>query len=71
MVTASPLPPTVRDASALPVVTGRKWNVPASDISKQTVNPIRNVIENLVLTPNPDKPMIALSIGELVGCFPT
>nr|CAD7568267.1 unnamed protein product [Timema californicum] len=42
-----------------------KWNVPASEIARNTNNPIRNIVENLRLDPNPDKPLIALSIGEL------
>nr|CAD7394132.1 unnamed protein product [Timema cristinae] len=40
-----------------------KWNVPASEIARNTNNPIRNIVENLRLDPNPDKPLIALSIG--------
>ncbi|CAG0879322.1 unnamed protein product [Cyprideis torosa] len=40
------------------------WVVSASTFAKNTCNPIRNVVENLVLNPNPDKPMIALSIGD-------
>nr|CAD7401931.1 unnamed protein product [Timema poppensis] len=42
-----------------------KWNVPASEIARNTNNPIRNIVENLRLDPNPDKPLIALSIGTL------
>lgn len=40
------------------------WNVPASRVARDTHNPIRAIVENLNLSPNPDKPMIALSIGE-------
>ncbi|XP_059471348.1 tyrosine aminotransferase [Neocloeon triangulifer] len=40
------------------------WNVPASRIARDTHNPIRAIVENLNLNPNPDKPMIALSIGD-------
>nr|CAD7588082.1 unnamed protein product [Timema genevievae] len=43
-----------------------KWNVPASEIARNTNNPIRNIVENLRLDPNPDKPLIALSIASLV-----
>lgn len=37
----------------------------ASDLARNTFNPIRTVVESMKLTPNPEKPMIALSIGEL------
>ncbi|KYQ56763.1 Tyrosine aminotransferase [Trachymyrmex zeteki] len=40
------------------------WNVCASDIARKTHNPIRSIIENIVVEPNPDKKMIALSIGD-------
>ncbi|XP_065352787.1 tyrosine aminotransferase [Cloeon dipterum] len=40
------------------------WNVPASRVARDTHNPIRSIVENLNLNPNPDKPMIALSIGD-------
>jgi len=42
-----------------------RWNVRASDIAKRTHNPIRSIVENIVVEPNPNKQMIALSIGEL------
>lgn len=41
------------------------WEVPASKMSHQTFNPIRNIVDTMKLTPNPDKEMIALSIGKL------
>jgi len=40
------------------------WNVSASNIAKRTHNPIRSIVENIVVEPNPNKPMIALSIGK-------
>ncbi|KAF2355837.1 Tyrosine/nicotianamine aminotransferase [Trinorchestia longiramus] len=40
------------------------WNVRASNFSKKTFNPIRNIVENMKITPHPDKSMIALSIGD-------
>ncbi|XP_071091533.1 tyrosine aminotransferase-like [Haliotis cracherodii] len=40
------------------------WNVPASTIAEQTFNPIRNIVDSMKLTPNPEKEMIALSIGD-------
>lgn len=40
------------------------WNVCASDIARKTHNPIRSIVENIVVEPNPNKSMIALSIGD-------
>ncbi|XP_048769647.2 tyrosine aminotransferase-like [Ostrea edulis] len=40
------------------------WEVPASTMSHQTFNPIRNIVDTMQLTPHPDKEMIALSIGD-------
>lgn len=42
----------------------RQWNIQASEMSRKTLNPIRAIVDCMKLTPNPDKPMIALSIGE-------
>ncbi|WAR11816.1 ATTY-like protein [Mya arenaria] len=39
------------------------WNVKVSDIARNTFNPIRSIVDGMRLTPNPSKPMIALSIG--------
>lgn len=44
------------------------WNVQASNLSKNTRNVIREIVERLKLTPNPEKPMIPLSIGEFCCC---
>lgn len=41
-----------------------KWNVPISDFARLTHNPIRAVVEGLKIVPNPDKQLIALSIGK-------
>lgn len=48
-------------------VKGRKarWSVRPSDMSNKTFNPIRTIVDNMKVKPNPDKTMIALSIGEL------
>lgn len=43
----------------------RRWDVKVSKFATNTVNPIREIVDNLKLEPNPDKQMIALSIGEL------
>ncbi|XP_066978424.1 tyrosine aminotransferase-like isoform X7 [Macrobrachium rosenbergii] len=40
------------------------WNVTASNYATNTFNPIRNIVENMQIVPNPEKPMIALSIGD-------
>lgn len=37
--------------------------------AQNTHNPIRNIVENLHLEPNPEKQMIALSIGEFMDQF--
>lgn len=42
----------------------KEWHVPASEFAKNTFNPIRSIVDGMQLTPNPDKPMIALSIGD-------
>jgi len=43
----------------------RTWNkVRGSMMSKNTFNPIRNILETMTLTPNPEKKMISLSIGD-------
>lgn len=44
--------------------TRRSWSVTASDLARNTFNPIRTVVESMKLTPHPEKPMIALSIGD-------
>ena len=46
---------------------GRKarWSVRPSDMAKKTFNPIRAIVDNMKVKPNPNKTMISLSIGEL------
>ncbi|PBC31923.1 Tyrosine aminotransferase [Apis cerana cerana] len=41
-----------------------RWNVEASDIARNTHNPIRSIVESLVVEPNPAKSVISLSIGD-------
>ena len=41
-----------------------EWNVNASNLAKNTFNPIRNILETMNIQPHPDKPMISLSIGD-------
>lgn len=43
---------------------GDSWNVQASVRSLRTINPIRNLIQNMKVEPNPDKELIKLSIGD-------
>lgn len=44
--------------------SNREWNVKATVMAKNTNNPIRKIVDGMKLTPNPDKEMIALSIGD-------
>uniref|UniRef100_A0A3P8UAW7 Tyrosine aminotransferase n=1 Tax=Cynoglossus semilaevis TaxID=244447 RepID=A0A3P8UAW7_CYNSE len=50
-----------------------RWTVKPSEMSINTVNPIRSIVDEMKLTPHPDKPMIALSIGDptVFGNLPT
>lgn len=43
------------------------WQVKGSALSLNTHNRIRNVVESLNIKPNPQKPMIPLSIGKSEG----
>jgi len=38
-------------------------------MAKHTDNPIRKIVDGMKLTPNPDKDMIALSIGITTASF--
>ncbi|XP_026865498.2 tyrosine aminotransferase [Electrophorus electricus] len=51
----------------------QRWNVRPSEMSKNTLNPIRAIVDGMKLTPNPHKSMIALSIGDptVFGNLPT
>jgi len=40
------------------------WNVQPSEVSVNTINPIRNIVENLKATPNPEKEVISLALGD-------
>lgn len=42
----------------------RGWNIRASRMSLQSRNYIRDIVDHMPLRPNPDKDVIALSIGE-------
>lgn len=41
-----------------------EWDIKQSRFAEKTFNPIRSIVDGMKLTPNPDKPMIALSIGD-------
>ena len=45
----------------------QRWEVKPSEMANNTLNPIRAIVDGMKLTPNPDKSMIALSIGERVS----
>lgn len=47
-----------------PSQRGDKWDVQASERSMRTINPIRNLIQNMKVEPNPDKELIKLSVGD-------
>lgn len=40
------------------------WNIDSSSFAKSTSNPVRKLIEQMKIEPNPALPMIALSIGD-------
>ncbi|KAK4328335.1 hypothetical protein Pmani_001256 [Petrolisthes manimaculis] len=42
----------------------KSWQVVSSTYAHSTFNPIRHIMENMTILPNPEKPMIALSIGD-------
>ncbi|XP_075996447.1 tyrosine aminotransferase [Genypterus blacodes] len=51
----------------------QRWEVKSSEMAKNTLNPIRAIVDGMKLTPNPEKAMIALSIGDptVFGNLPT
>lgn len=40
------------------------WKVNSSDRAQRTINPIRNLVQNIKVNPNPDKEVIKLSVGD-------
>ncbi|XP_067641577.1 tyrosine aminotransferase [Eurosta solidaginis] len=42
----------------------KSWNIKSSKLAKKTNNRIRAIVESLQIKPNPEKPMIPLSIGD-------
>ncbi|TNN42476.1 Tyrosine aminotransferase [Liparis tanakae] len=51
----------------------QRWEVKPSVMADNTLNPIRAIVDGMQLTPNPEKPMISLSIGDptVFGNLPT
>jgi len=47
----------------------QRWAVRPSEVAVNTCNPIRAIVDGMKLTPNPDKAMISLSIGETYYFF--
>jgi hypothetical protein len=45
-------------------VVDLKWSVKCSDLALKTHNPIRAIVDGMKIQPNPDKRMIALSLGQ-------
>ncbi|XP_057692145.1 tyrosine aminotransferase [Corythoichthys intestinalis] len=55
------------NGSSYPVKDKRRreaWRVKPSLMAENTLNPIRAIVDGMQLSPNPDKAMIALSIGD-------
>jgi tyrosine aminotransferase len=45
--------------------TKDKWQpIPASKSARNTINPIRRIVDRMKINPNPSKEMISLSIGD-------
>ncbi|CAN2389446.1 L-tyrosine:2-oxoglutarate aminotransferase activity [Pristimantis euphronides] len=81
-VNGSPVHPKVLDVhvniqrvNGIEKIKTRKprWAVRASEMSKKTFNPIRAIVDTMKAKPHPNKPMIALSIGDptIFGNLPT
>lgn len=43
----------------------QEWSIIASRSAQNTVNPIRRIVDRCKLSPNPEKPLISLSIGKI------
>lgn len=59
----------IKEKSTINVISGgdkpEVWKVEPSETAKNCRNFIREIVDNLDLQPNPEKPVIALSIGTL------
>lgn len=47
----------------------KEWKIQASTIAKRCKNKIREVVENIDLQPNPEKQVIAFSLGQYSTFF--
>lgn len=56
--------PSVKHCAQSAIPGRTAWNIKSSKLAKRTINRIRGIVESLKLTPNPNKPMIPLSIGK-------
>ncbi|XP_015112413.1 tyrosine aminotransferase [Diachasma alloeum] len=54
----------IEEMSNIVTTSRERWDIRASDIARRTHNPIRSIVENIVVEPNPNKKLIALSIGD-------
>lgn len=45
-------------------IVTKEWSINGSPKALGTINPIRRIVDELNLTPNPEKVMIPLSIGK-------
>ncbi|EDW00555.1 tyrosine aminotransferase [Drosophila grimshawi] len=55
---------TIPQDVAVPARSRAGWQIKGSSLSLNTHNRIRNIVESLKINPNPQKPMIPLSIGD-------
>ena len=46
------------------IIDGKKWNIAASYSARNTINPIRRIVDRCKVLPNLEKPLISLSIGK-------
>ena len=47
-----------------PVKEIKEWMVEASEEARKIVNPLRNIVDKLDMSPNPSKKLLNLSIGN-------
>lgn len=45
----------------------KEWAVKASEEARMIVNPLRNIVDKLNMSPNPDKELLNLSIGIVMA----
>ena len=50
-------------------MSSRSWNIKPSEVSIRTCNPIREVVDEMKIQPNPSKELINLSIGTSLLIF--